>query len=193
MVVVVKSNVDKVIKSFQKFRNAYKVSLEKIAERLGEAMCGEMVNEIQKYRSIWLQPNGNLEKVGNISYSIQKSGENSIKVILGDNLPLIKVGNTAYSLPHNKEEKYVNPLYFIEFGWGVIGEQNPKEGATKYSWKYNTNEHGRETENPFYFWGNDGILVETEGREGINFLYNVFEEYRTKWKQILIDLIKENM
>lgn len=191
--ILVKSNIDNLIKSFEKFRNAYKVSLETIAERLGKVMCEEMISEIERSRSIWLQPNGNLENVANIDYTITKSGENFIRVTLGENLPLIKVGDTRYSLPQNKKISYVNPLYFIEFGWGVIGEQNPKNGTTTYSWKYNINEHGRQTENPFYFWGNDGMLVETQGREGVNFLYNTLEKYRTKWKQTLINLIKENM
>lgn len=191
--VVVSSNVDKVIKSFKKFRNAVQLTIDNIAERLAKAMVEDMQAEIEENRSIWLQPNGNLEKVVPISYTITRNDNNTIRVTLGDNLPLIKVGNTKYSLPHNQKTDYVNPLYFIEFGWGVVGENNPKQGTTKYSWVYNTNEHGSETENPFYFWGNDGILVETQGRKGINFMYNTLERYREQWKYLLIYMIKENM
>lgn len=191
--VVVKSNVDKVIKSFTKFRNAVKLSLEDIGEKIALLMVQDMQEEIERNRNVWLQPNGNLENVGYVDYTITKIEGNKIRVTLGDAMPLIQVGDTYFSLPHNQHTEYVNPLYFIEFGWGCVGEENPKQLAQRYSWEYNTNDHGGVNPDPWGFYGNDGFLTETRGREGINFLYNTIQDYRDKWKTILVSLIKENM
>jgi hypothetical protein len=191
--VVVASNVEKVLKKFEKYRTAIKLTIDQIAEKLAKSMVDDMLADIEQQRPTWLQPNGNLERVDNIGYNISKLEDGFIRITLGENLPLIRTGNTKYSLENNKHYTWVNPLYFIEFGFGVLGENNPKEGTNRYDWIYNTNEHGRETENPYTFKGLDGQLVETEGGEGINFLYNTIQKYRNSWKDLLLTMVKESL
>lgn len=173
----ISSNIDKVLKSFGKKYKAIKTTLENIAEKLAERMSEDMKNEIVSHRSTWAEK-GSMDYIDQINFDIVKTGNNSVRVSIGENLPKHEMTDGTL----------VNPVYFIEFGFGIVGEAKPKKNAELYDWEYNINDH----QDAWVFFGRDEKFHTTKGREGLNFLYKTMLDYKERWKDYIIDMIKGN-
>lgn len=171
--ITVKSNINEFLKNYKKRIANFKIMLNQLAVKLAERMSEDMKKRIQE-DTRWKE-HGNLSTINNVDFTIEPIGENSVKVIVGKNLPKFEMSDGTL----------VNPAFFIEFGFGIEGQDKPKENHDKYNWQYNIRGH----EDSWFFWY-DGILMESKGREGINFIYNVLEEYRTNWQQYLKELME---
>jgi hypothetical protein len=166
--------------------------LNKLAQKLAERMSADMKDRINSSKTKWAEPQTFLDTLPEVGFDIQPIGDNAVRVSIGENLPKRKVGGTTYSIyPETQQVKYINPIYFNEFGFGVIGQQKPSKGHEEKGWRYNLNDHGTNTENPWHFYDEMKALRTSSGQEGINFLYNTIQDYRDNWQQYLIELMTE--
>lgn len=175
----VKSNIKDFLKAYRKKVENVKSILNGFAEKLAQKMSEDMAYEITSKKFVWVEE-GNLSLVSAIDFDIEQVGENAVRVTIGDNLGVIGMS----------DGNLVNPLYFIEFGFGIVGKNNPMQGNEENDWEYDINGHG---EKGWFFYDNYGQLVHTQGREGINFMYNTIQKYRTAWKDYLIQLLNEGV
>lgn len=87
----------------------------------------------------------------------------------------------------------VNPVgAYVEFGTGLIGEQNPHGKANELGYEYDVNNHGSKGWN----WENEELGISMfgfKGYEGKSFLYDAFLDFTIfgKYKEIYQELIKE--
>ena len=173
----VKSNINQFLKNYKKRVDVVKLTLSEIAEKLAQKMSADMAMEIHNLRHVWVE-DGNLSTVSNIDFDIKKIDDSTVVVSIGDNLKKFEMGDGAL----------VNPVFFIEFGFGIVGQENPKKNHEAYDWEYNINEH----KTAWYYYDHLGYKYRTSGREGINFMYRVIQEYKTNWLKYLQELLKEN-
>lgn len=182
----IKSNINDFIKRFDNRIKKVNNSLENIAYRIAQEMSNDMMREISLNRFVWLQQGSELENIGAIDFNILKTGNNSVIVSIGESLPKIRVGESVSSKKRGQPIQDINPMFFVEFGFGIIGEQRPKN-TMSYEWEYNINDRN----NSWYFKGRFDELYKTSGGEGINFMFNTIIKYRNKWKEIVMREIKE--
>ena len=171
----VKSNIKGFIENYKKKVANLNIVLNNIANKLAEKMSTDMKSLIQT-DSKWKE-HGNLSKINNVDFRIEPISQNSVRVHIGEKLPKFEMSDGTL----------VNPAFFIEFGFGIIGQNSPKQGAEKHDWQYNIRGH----KDAWYFWY-EGVLMESEGREGINFMYNTIQRYKDNWQNYLKELLKEN-
>lgn len=177
----ISSNIDNVLKSFKKKANAIKLSIKQIAEELANQMSIDMQNEINSTKSVWQDVEGsNMREISNVLFDIKhtKNGK-SVRIEIGSNLQPISMSDGSK----------VNPIYFIEFGFGIYGETIPSPHSVEHGWAYNINGHTT----AWLFMGNDGEFHSTIGTQGINFIYNTMQKYKEKWKDIFFDLVRRNL
>lgn len=174
--ITIKSNIDKFLENYKKKVEATQKSLLNIAEKLAQKMSSDMAFEISQLRYVWVEE-GKLSTISNIDFSIEIIGASSVRVSIGNNL-------TPFAM---SDGTLVNPVYFIEFGFGIVGQDNPKENHSKYDWEYNIHNH----DSAWYYRGLNGELLKSSGREGINFMYRVIQDYKNNWKKYLKELIGE--
>lgn len=159
-------------------------------------MCQEMANEIKARRMDWLD-GGNMDISDNendlgsdIKYEITgAAADGTLKgtIIVGQNTPRITLGNGDQ----------VNPYLFIEFGFGIEGQEHPALYARENQWQYNINQHKN-----FIIYANEYYnssmtkedrklnTVWTRGTKGINFFYNTTRKYRKIWRDLVSKDIK---
>lgn len=190
--ITVKSNINEFLKNYRKKVANFKTVLNSLAVKLAERMSADMKDRINSSKTKWAEPQTFLDTLPEVGFDIQPIGDNAVRVSIGENLPKRKVGGTTYSIyPETQQVKYINPIYFIEFGFGVIGQQKPSKGHEEKGWRYNLNDHGTHTENPWHFYDEMKALRTSSGQEGINFLYNTIQDYRDNWQQYLKELMTE--
>jgi hypothetical protein len=175
--ITVKSNISEFLKNYRKRVGNFKNTLNVLAEKLAQRMSQDMAYEITSKKFVWVEE-GNLSLVSAVDFDIEHIGDNAVRVTIGDNLGVIGMNDGTL----------VNPLYFIEFGFGIVGKNKPMQGHSEKGWEYDIKDHG---EKGWYFYDNYGELVHTQGREGINFLYNTIQDYRNNWRQYLKELMTE--
>lgn len=170
--VKVKSNIKEFLENYRKKVENFKVILNTIAEKLAQKMVEFMRNEIETNRFQWAEK-GKLETITNVDFAITPLGEKSVRVSIGDNL-------RKYTM---SDGTLVNPAFFIEFGFGIVGQNNPKKNHEYFDWEYNINGHTH----AWFYVGFDGQFYESKGVEGINFMYKA----QLNAKQYLKELLKE--
>lgn len=170
----IKSNYNDFIKRIQSIPEAIDRGSQEAIEKLLDMMCEEMKAEINNNRATWSQYGSPLSMIdGNdITYTIRKDGTGGT-IYVGRNTPKILVGK-------GNNARDVNPYLFIEFGYGIQGENHPVQYASQRGWEYNINNHQK----AWAFVGIDGEWHSTNGRIGIDFFYRVIERYRDNWKAI---------
>lgn len=175
----IKSNYNDFIKSIKAIPKEIDNRTRAILSELLEDMCIDMKKQIQVSMSEWVDaPNGNMSTgLGNdITYEINEKG-NGGTIYVGRNTKPITLsnGNT------------VNPYMFIEFGFGIVGEESPAKYAAQNLWDYNINHHKN-----WIVYGNSDYpltkskddLVFTKGTKGIDFFYNTISKYRKELKNL---------
>ena len=78
----------------------------------------------------------------------------------------------------------VNPAFFIEFGFGILGEKAPMKDHEKCEWEYNINGHTK----GWSYLGRDGDFHGSKGRVGTNFMYNAKQKAKDE-----VDFAKQNL
>ena len=177
--ITVKSNINEFLKNYRKRARNFKTVLNSLATKLAERMSADMAYEIARTRHIWTEE-GNLDKVSGIDFNITSIGESAVRVSIGDNLEKFEM----------EDGTLVNPVYFIEFGFGIAGQRNPQDEHSKFGWEYNI----RGKEHPWYYYDrtvDPPQLLRSEGRQGSNFMYNVIQKYKDNWQQYLKELMTE--
>lgn len=169
--ITIKSNIKQFLENYRKKVENLKVVLDNVAEKLAQKMCAFMALEISSLKYVWVEE-GNLQDVKNIDFDIESIGTNSVRVSIGKNL-------TPFEM---KDGTLVNPAFFIEFGFGIVGQNNPKQNHEAFDWEYNINGHTT----AWYYKYNDEYY-RSEGRQGINFMYNA----QQKAKEFLMEILKE--
>lgn len=172
MAIKLKSNYSEFIKRIEAIPKNLEVSMTEAVENILKRMCEDMKRELSSASDYW-KDNGGLETIYNINGGTDVEYEvdgNSGTIYVGRNTSLIKM----------KDGKTVNPYLFIQFGFGIRGQDNPVEYAVQRRWQYNINEH---TE-AWWYWGLNGKKQYTEGQVGFDFFYSVLKKYRTEWKDI---------
>lgn len=186
----INSNIDKFINKYTKRVNAITKTLQEIAEKMAQRMSTDMALEISRNRTLWEESGGTMSRIDSIDFDIRDNGKCGYIVEIGNNLPKVLVGDSKASALRQflgYEPKLVNPIYFIEFGFGIIGENNQSPHHDEYGWYYNLNQH-----KDAWYYRDSGNLFSSMGTKGINFMYNTIEKYRVDWKKYLFTLIKEN-
>lgn len=184
----IKSNIDSFLNKYRKKCETFKTSLREVAEKLAKRMSEDMFDIISKNEDVWAindKDNFNDEsgkmafhKGKNLEdwFTIESIGDNAMRVSIGDNLR-----------KHEMEDgSLVNPAYFVEFGFGIVGQDNPMKNADRYNWRYNKNGHIE----AWTYEGWDGLLHESSGAKGINFMYNTIQDYKNNWLKYLNELME---
>lgn len=155
------SNIKEFLKRYREKVAILKQVMDNLAQILAEKMSNDMKNLIQTDKR-W-QEHGNLSTIDTVDFRIEATSPQSVKVYVGENLPKFEMSDGTL----------VNPAFFIEFGFGILGQNKPKQNHEEYNWEYNIRGH----KESWFFWY-DGILMESKGREGINFIYTTMDNYR---------------
>ena len=130
-----------------------------------DEICEEMKQEIISKKDTWCEAWSPLEK--------DKSLGTDITYEIKDNKATIYVGRNTDKLTM-QDGTTVNPYYFIEFGWGIVGENNPINYHLQNGWLYNINHHTQ----AWWYVGYNGEPRASYGRKGIDFLYNAMKKLK---------------
>lgn len=179
----IKSNISSVRKKFQKYTSSFNKKLSKAIEDITNQFYNELVKNINKYlpnpvRNILT----NEIEVDDYSFmndiKIQKENDLLFKIKLGQN-----------SLRRANDGKLVNPFYYYEFGFGIIGEGTYKNyfDAIQFGWAYDVNDHSYAgwtyPVNDVYYW--------TNGVNGLGFLQETVDWYKNNKEKIISDALKK--
>lgn len=173
--ITISSNINDFISKYKNRVNKINAVLGMLAERLAQRMSADMKELIDKDRR-W-QEDGNLSRISQVDFRVETIENNKVRVHVGENLPKFVMMNDG---------TLVNPAFFIEFGFGIVGEQNPKQNHSAYNWEYNINGHKTS-----WFFRYEGKLIRSSGREGVNFIYTIMQEYKNNWEKYFRDLLSE--
>lgn len=188
-----KSNYNSFIKNIKQIPNILDTVMRRETENILKKMCEDMRRDIEENKSTWLEIGSSLDfldKTGGIN------PERDITYELKDNGGTIYVGSN--NLITMKDGRTVNPYFFIEFGYGVEGQENPVNYHTQNGWEYNINNHQR-TESTYkngkpkgawWYWGYNGERIETNGRKGIDFFYKTVRKYKKEWQRIIDEALE---
>ena len=164
MVTISVTNIDKIINKYQKLSESYNGFTQKVAEKVAEKIREFILDQYKSNMTVWQEKNGNLETIDGSDVKVVKSGT-SYFVTIGENTKKFempkrteKAGAQYQGLP-----KEVNPYFFIEFGFGIIGQNSPIKFANDFGWRYNLKPY----KNGWHFKGLDGTKTFSQGGKGI--------------------------
>lgn len=189
--ITVKSNINEFLKTYRKKVGNFKTMLNSIAKKLAERMSADMKKIIFEETYTWSPDADDNDETGkmafhrgvDIAFDITSIGDNAVRVSIGNNLQQHEMTDGTM----------VNPIYFIEFGFGVRGQQSPAPNHSKFGWEYNINGHtkGGYPPSPWAYEGWDGEWHLSDGTKGTNFMYRTIDAYRNGWRQYLKELMAE--
>lgn len=150
------------IKALQQKANVN--SFDSILEKIANRVRSYIIDDYKLNGSIWREVNGNLETVDGDDVIVEKKGSTYI-IAIGRNTEPFDMPNRQNSSNPNYAglPKTVNPYFFIEFGFGIIGQNNPIKNAPNFGWRYNL----RPYSHGWHFRGLDGTRTYSRGTKGI--------------------------
>lgn len=169
----VKSNARRFLSKLNQLPKQIDDELQASMQEILENMCREMKGRLASATTKWFD-NGGLEAVYNAS------GNQDIEYEIVENKGTIYIGRNSAKLMM-KDGRIINPYLFIEFGYGIIGENNPNTNAHLQNWIYNINDHKK----AWWFAGINGEKTWSMGQKGFDFFYPVLEKYKKEWKNIV--------
>lgn len=171
-----KSNYEKFSKNLIDFgRHLTDAIIPETVSNLLKQMCEEMIEDIKSSIGDIREGSG----LDNIDF-------NDITYDFDGRQGTIYVGKSTPAIPM-PDGRMVNPYLFIQFGYGIVGEENPVQYASFSRWEYNINNHVK----AWTYLGTDGKTHWTRGRKGTNFFYKIVAKYRQQWKDIVRQEIKD--
>ena len=175
----VESNVKDIIKRLKARKaNSNNDLAQKVALRIAEKVKALLIETYRHTKSEWAEEGSALENL---------SGED-VTISLENNKYIIKIGEQTPMIAldgYNGLPTSANPYFFIEFGFGIVGEQKPVTNATKKSWAYNVRNH----QEAWAFRGTDGNLYWSEGIEGANAMGVVEAQYAKLCKEAIDEVM----
>ena len=189
--ITISSNINDFLKAYKKRVEKIKEILLGIAEKLANKMAQDMYAEINRTENIWAieQTEAQHDESGKMGFHKGKSFDYWFDIqLLENNSARVSIGQKAET--HKlKDGTIVNPAFFIEFGFGIVGQNNPAKNAEAVGWVYNKNNH----EEAWQYTGWDFLDHISDGAKGVNFMYNTIEKHRGNWSNYLKELFKEQM
>lgn len=141
-------------------------------------ICNKMKEDILSKSSEWREQYSSLDAIDDIGTDI----EYEIK----DNVATIYIGRNTKPI-EMKDGRTVNPYYFIEFGWGIRGEESPVNYHSQNGWEYNINGHIH----AWWYVGSNGEPRASYGRTGIDFLYRAMQKLKPELEDALAKKFKK--
>lgn len=184
MSINLKSNYSQFMKRMQAIPRNIEIYSKEVVENILQRMCEDMKKKLSLASDLW-KDNGGLEQIYNIhggtdvEYEIGGNGKSGT-IYIGRNTSKIIVGK-------NDKQNTVNPYLFIQFGFGLSGEEKPAEYAVQRGWEYNVNKHTK----AWVYMGINGKKQYTTGQVGYDFFYSVLKKYRKEWKKIAEEALFE--
>lgn len=175
MQVKLKSNYNNFMRHIQNLPDMLDESTYFAVDSVMERLCEFMANEIQSQKDVWCQQWSTLELIDN-----QMPFGTDIKYEIKDNVGTIYIGRDTPKIEMS-DGTMVNPYYFIEFGWGIRGEENPIRYHEQNQWSYNINDHTT----AWWYIGYNGKPRASYGRQGIDFLYKAMQKFKPEFKKEL--------
>ena len=186
MITVKSTGVDKIIERIKSIQDSCNVnSLSPITEKIAERIKDFIINRYISTGTVWQEKNGNLSTVSGDDVLVIKNADNYVITIGSRTQP--------FDMPDHSNDTsglyaglptQVNPYFFIEFGFGIAGQDSPVKNAEKWGWRYNIHNHTQ----AWTFIGLDGTPTESIGVHGagaINSLLN------SEFKRIVNEVIAE--
>lgn len=179
MKIKIENNINYIKKKIIKKRDKMRITLDNISQIIAERMAQDMKDYLDSTRGLWyIEYEKFSHLIGNSNYDI--------RVVPLQSSTQIQIGNITEPLVMN-DGKYVNPYFFIEFGFGIYGQDNPSPNADKFEWNYNINNH-----TTFWFFiGYDGEKHSSYGLTGVNFISTIVEKYKNDWVNIVISELEK--
>lgn len=173
-----KSNYQKFSKTFINFgRELTDSIIPDAVEKLLKQMCEDMIKDIKANIGEIREGSG----LSNIDFTDIKPVYDKV-----NGTGTIYIGKNTTPL-EMRDHNMVNPYLFIQFGYGIVGQENPVQYHTFNRWEYNINNHVK----AWSYIGTDGEEYWTRGRKGTNFFYKIVAKYRQQWKDIVKQEIQE--
>ena len=169
----IKSNINSILKTFKERQSAIKNINITVAKQVAYEIAKQIKSDIVLNKPTWYESAGGMS----INYgtdvvvdetssgALIRIGENTSKLIMADG-------------------SQINPYYFIEFGFGIIGANNSAANSIKYGWAYNIKGHIE----PWIIPGSETL---SSGTQGINFLYNNVYVNKDKWVSLAKQKVME--
>ena len=120
-------NFDKALLKIEELKERYSNKFESIVYEIAEKIRDYIKNKYISTKSSWQENNGNLSLIDGADVIVVNKGT-SYSILIGSQSPL-------FVMPERSEQsaqqyqglpRTINPYFFIEFGFGIIG----KEGST---------------------------------------------------------------
>lgn len=179
MKIRVKSNYNDFIKHISKLPEIIDIEMQDLLRQSLEDMVNDMKSDIQSMRSTWLERGSALDELDS-----HEGLGNDIEYELEGNKATIYVGRNTSKLTM-KDGRQINPYFFIEFGYGIEGQNNPVQYAAQNGWAYNINGHKKSwSYEAWYSVSDDPIYIHSTGRQGIDFFYKAVRKYRQNWEKL---------
>lgn len=126
--------IDKLMSQLQSTKSSYSEETSILAATLAEKVKDKITTNYQRTRGVWSEEGGTMSEISGNDVTIRKDGGDYI-VAIGEQTP--KVSLSGYNgLPTS-----INPYLFVEFGFGIVGQNKPVREAQKRGWQYNVKRH----------------------------------------------------
>ena len=162
-----KSNYDQFIKRIRDLPDMLDEASYFAVEEVMDQMCEYIKNEIKSNREIWYQEYG----------GVDPSLGDDVEYEIDNNVGTLYIGRNTKTIEMN-DGRQVNPYLFIQFGYGIRGQNNPVRYHYQRNWQYNINNHTK----AWWFIGTNGEPRPSYGRIGIDFLYRAMQKFRPELK-----------
>ena len=170
----IKSNASELAQKYSMLQNKLSENAQVISQLVAEEVSKDIKLAITS-SSIWRESTGTMSEQYGDDVQVEVSGNSAI----------VKVGENTQPIIMN-DGSQVNPYFFIEFGFGILGGSSPAPNSSNYDWNYNINQHSE----PWLIPNTD---VYSSGTVGINFIYNIVYGNKQKYSKIVKDYLMEDL
>lgn len=174
-------NFDKALLKIEELKQRYSNKFESIVYEIAEKIRDYIKNKYISTKSSWQENNGNLSLIDGADVIVVNKGT-SYSILIGSQSPL-------FVMPERSEQsaqqyqglpRTINPYFFIEFGFGIIGKEGSSNLASKYNWEYNI----RPYSNRWHFKGINSRRTESRGQLGVKAISDIVLNFKKICEQV---------